>query len=168
MQDLPPSRANRCAGVEPCRQRVVRPKGFQAHIVTDRVMACSGNDHLNATDRGQRNGGDIGVIELGVVLILPDRLVAKTLSISLPVSQRTRSKSWTWRSRNSPEPGMKSLWLGCDPRGHAHRVERADASRLDDVIHTTNGSRRNDAGNQSAGQSRCSLPTQSRRRCPAG
>ena len=35
-------------------------------------MACSGNDHLDATDRGQRNGGDIGIIELGVVLILPD------------------------------------------------------------------------------------------------
>lgn len=78
-----------------------------------RVMACTGNDHLDATDRGQRNGGDIGIVELGVVLILPNFFGGKDTLDFTPGQPADQSKSWTWRSRKiPPEPGMKSLWLG--------------------------------------------------------
>ena len=89
-----------------------------------RVMACTGNDHLDATDRGQRNGGDIGIVELSVVLILPNFFGGKDTLDFTPGQPADQVKVVDVEVAEDSAGARDEIFVAGSvvPLGHAHRV----------------------------------------------
>ena len=132
--------SQRCARVKPGGDRVLGPERLEPNVLTESIMAGSGDDYLNAAGRDGDDRTHVSIIEISIIPVSEDALRRKhRLDLA---SCQPANEIEIVHEHVAENPAAAGDELTCARRvivcGHGEGIHRADSTRFDGVVNRAN------------------------------